>query len=266
MNIVKKLWLGFCWVMIGFFLLGVLGAFIMPFTEPDVSFVDAIITFTFSALFAWIFFIPIKKSKQRKKAEIVEMRERLNAEKKEAAELLKETELIQEMLSMIKHNHTYIDLQEKMKSFLKMSKHLKNSNELNEIEKFIASGESEARKKHEKKLLAELEAQAKKEAAELEAQAKKEAAEREALEIELQALCNDESEWKSFKKKKICIGMHIKLVGNLKGYKWDEKRNISADQEIYKYKYGKFTTPRGSVRYKLEVTYEDDRVTSFKDL
>ena len=83
MNILKKLWLGFCWVMIGFFLLGVLGAFIMPFTEPDVSFVDAIITFTFSALFAWIFFIPIKKSKQRKKAEIVEMRERLNAEKKE---------------------------------------------------------------------------------------------------------------------------------------------------------------------------------------
>ena len=174
MNILKKLWLGFCWVMIGFFFLGVLGAFIMPFTEPDVSFVDAIISLTFSALFVWIFYIPIKKSKQRKKAEIVEMRERLNAEKKEAAEQLKETELIQEMLSMIKHNHTYIDLQKKMKAFLKMSKHLKNSNELNEIEKFIASGEFEARIKHEKKVLAEREAQAKKEAAEREAQAKKE--------------------------------------------------------------------------------------------
>ena len=60
--------------------------------------------------------------------------------------------------------------------------------------------------------------------------------------------------------------MHIKVVQEIKGYKYDEKRNISADKETYKYKYGKFTTSRGNERYKLEVTYENDRVVSFKDL
>lgn len=60
--------------------------------------------------------------------------------------------------------------------------------------------------------------------------------------------------------------MNIEVVKEIKGYKYDEKRNISADKETYKYKYGKFSTSRGNKRYKLEVTYENDKVVSFKDL
>ena len=85
-------------------------------------------------------------------------------------------------------------------------------------------------------------------------------------EDRIRALCDDEDQFKSYKKGKICLGMHIELVKDIKGYKYDEKRNISADKETYKYKYGKFTTSRGNERYKLEVTYENNRVVSFKDL
>ena len=85
-------------------------------------------------------------------------------------------------------------------------------------------------------------------------------------EDRVRALCDDENQFKSYKKGKICLGMHIEVVKEIKGYKYDEKRNISADKETYKYKYGKFTTSRGNKRYKLEVTYENDRVVSFKDL
>ena len=46
----------------------------------------------------------------------------------------------------------------------------------------------------------------------------------------------------------------------------DEKRNITEDKQVFKYKYGRFKNQRDNWSYSLEVTFENDRVTSFKDL
>ena len=202
----------------------------------------------------------------------------------------KEVNYINEMLEMMAKGLDYSLVENKMRVF----KHHKNSEDLKKIEDFISKG-------HEAKKLAAEEKKAKEKKGEenliqeikkmisnnqdyklvqekmmpfkhvkkseikniesyiTEGQAKEE-------EDRIRALCDDEDQFKSYKKGKICLGMHIEVVKEIKGYKYDEKRNISADKETYKYKYGKFTTSRGNKRYKLEVTYENDRVVSFKDL
>ena len=117
------------------------------------------------------------------------------------------------------------------------------------------------RSKIEAQQLQKLERRAKKE------EARQKKLERRAKEEEkLQELCLDENEWKSFKKNQICVGMHILVVQEIKGTKHDEKRNVSAKNTILKYKYGQSRNQKGNWSYELEVTFEDDRVTAFKDL
>lgn len=180
MNILRKIWNGFCWLWVGLFLLGVPGGVLMYFTEPDVTFFESIGVAIFCIPLAWMFYaIGPKRSRDKRILEMKAIAER--ATKKKAAE-------------------------------------------------------------------------------------EKKAKEEKEEEDRIRALCDDEDQFKSYKKGKICLGMHIEVVQEIKGYKYDEKRNISPDKETFKYKYGKFTTSRGNKRYKLEVTYENDRVVSFKDL
>ena len=94
---------------------------------------------------------------------------------------------------------------------------------------------------------------------------KKEAARNETLK-ELKTLCIHDKEWNSFKRGRLCIGMHSKLVGDLKGQKYDKKSNITKDKQVFKYKYGRSINQRDNWSYGLEVTFENNRVTSFKDL
>lgn len=245
MNILGKIWNGFCWLWVGLFLLGVPGGVLMYFTEPDVTFFESIGVAIFCIPLAWMFYvIGPKKSRDKRIEEMRAIAERAakkkEAEEQKAKEIKKEVKYINEMLEMIAKGLDYSLVENKMRVF----KHHKNSEDLKKIEDFISKG-------HEAKKLAAEE---------------KEAKEKKDEEDRIRALCDDEDQFKSYKKGKICLGMHIEVVKEIKGYKYDEKRNISADKETYKYKYGKFTTSRGNKRYKLEVTYENDRVVSFKDL
>ena len=93
----------------------------------------------------------------------------------------------------------------------------------------------------------------------------KEKEEREKLQEYLNTLSDEVQN--SFKKKKICIGMPMDLVRRLKGNKYEEKRNVTTQAEKLTYKYGKTgKNNRGNQRYKLEITYVDNLVDSFKDL
>ena len=78
-------------------------------------------------------------------------------------------------------------------------------------------------------------------------------------------MCNKD-ELISLEKNEICIGMHILVVEYIKGQKYDEKRNVSANKTTLKYKYGQSLNQKGNWSYELEVTFVDDRVTAFKDL
>jgi len=245
MNILGKIWIGFCWLWVGLFLLGVPGGVLMYFTEPDVTFFESIGVAIISLPLAWVFYaIGPKKIRDKRILEMKAIADRAAkkkaAEEKKAKEKEEEATLIQEMLEMISQDSDYNLVEKKMRVF----RHHNESEDLKKIENYISKG-------HE----------AKKKAAE-----EKKAREEKEEEDRIRVLCNDEDELKSFKKGKICIGMHIELVKELKGSKFDEKRNISADKETYKYKYGSFTTSRGNIRYKLEVTYENNRVISFRDL
>ena len=100
-------------------------------------------------------------------------------------------------------------------------------------------------------------------------QARKEEAERAKKRQEvldkLRSISSDEV-WNSFKNKKVCIGMHIDLVQNLKGNKYEEKRKVTADKTTLKYKYGRSKNSRGNWSYKMEITFENNLVIAFKDL
>jgi len=82
----------------------------------------------------------------------------------------------------------------------------------------------------------------------------------------LDEFCTDDEQMQSYKKGKICLDMHMDVVSLIHGRKYEEKRSISKEKEILKYKYGKYKSSRGNTKYKLQVTYIDDRVDSFKDL
>ena len=295
MNILGKIWNGFCWLWVGLFLLGVPGGVLMYFTEPDVTFLESIGVAIFSIPLAWIFYsIGPKKSRDKRIEEMKAIAERAakkkEAEEREAKEMEKEANYINEMLEMITEGLDYSLVENKMRVF----KHHKNSDGLKKIEDYISKGheakkkaaeEKEAKeKKDEDALIQEINKMIssnqdyklvqekmmpfkhvqKSEIKNIESYISEGHAKDE--EDRIRALCDDEDQFKSYKKGKICLGMHIEVVKEIKGYKYDEKRNISADKETYKYKYGKFTTSRGNKRYKLEVTYENDRVVSFKDL
>ncbi len=82
----------------------------------------------------------------------------------------------------------------------------------------------------------------------------------------LDKFCTNDEQMKSYKKGKICLDMHMDVVRLIHGPKYEEKRTISKEKEILKYKYGKYKSSRGNTKYKLQVTYIDDRVDSYKDL
>ena len=62
MNILGKIWNGFCWLWVGLFILGVPGGVLMYFTEPDVTFLESIGVVIISIPLAWIF-IPLVPKK-----------------------------------------------------------------------------------------------------------------------------------------------------------------------------------------------------------
>ena len=288
MNILGKIWNGFCWLWVGLFLLGVPSGILMYFTEPDVTFFESIGVAIFCIPLAWMFYaIGPKNSRDKRIEEMKAIAERAAKKKaaddKKAKAIEKEAKYIDELLEMVNEGLNYSRVEKKMRVF----KHHKNSDDLKKIKDYILKGheEKEAKeKKDEDTLIQEIkkmisnnqdyklvqekmmpfkhvkESEIKNiESYITEGQAKEE-------EDRIRALCDDEDQFKSYKKGKVCLGMHIEVVKEIKGYKYDEKRNISADKETYKYKYGMFTTSRGNKRYKLEVTYENDRVVSFKDL
>ena len=81
----------------------------------------------------------------------------------------------------------------------------------------------------------------------------------------IKRMCNKD-ELIALEKNEICIGMHILVVEYIKGQKYDEKRNVSANKTTLKYKYGRSLNQRDNWSYELEVTFINDRVTAFKDL
>ena len=67
MNILGKIWNGFCWLWVGLFILGVPGGVLMYFTEPDVTFFESIGVAIFCIPLAWMFYaIGPKKSRDKR--------------------------------------------------------------------------------------------------------------------------------------------------------------------------------------------------------
>jgi hypothetical protein len=252
MNFIWKSWVGFCWLMIGLFMMGILGQVLMYFEDPDFTLILLISMVVVQVLLAYLFyFLGPKKNKDKLKL----ISQRFHDENKE-------TDLIQELLEMIEKNDHHTLVQKKLINF----KYMDKSDDLVQIKRYI----SENKTIEKNKLTAfkqakkdELErVKSEKRYALLE---KKEAARNEILK-KLKTLCIHDKEWSSFKRGMLCIGMHIKLVRDLKGQKYDEKRNITEDKQVFKYKYGRSKNQRDNWSYSLEVTFENDRVTSFKDL
>ena len=249
---INKIWIGFCWFCVGSFSLGFVGGILMYFTEPDVSFTESVIAPLMSLFLAYIFYKagPHKNGIQ-KKEEMKSIAERAKEEKRKEKIKNKEAELIQEMLEMVSNNSDYELVEGKMGAI----DYLKNSKDYKDIQNFIANSKTSEKEVLEKTKLEKAEA--------IE---QKRLQKRVEHEKELHELCINEDEWKSFKNSKICIGMHMLLVKDMKGKQYDEKRNESADKITLKYKYGRYENQRGNWSYELEVTFENDRVTAFKDL
>ena len=132
----------------------------------------------------------------------------------------------------------------------KARKAAERADSLSELSKRVASKEAE-RAEEEAKRAAEEKARLEKEA--------------EELRVYLEGL--PENIVKSFKREKICLDMPMKLVGKLHGRKYEEKRSVTKKVEKLTYKYEKNgTNLRGKPQYKLEVSYVDGRVDSFRDL
>jgi len=94
----------------------------------------------------------------------------------------------------------------------------------------------------------------------------KKAKEKKEKKLALLKAKSSEEVWASFNKKKVCIDMHIDLVEEIKGTKYEEKRNITKDKTVLKYKFGRSKNSRGNWAYDMEITFVNNRVTAFKDL
>ena len=164
---------------------------------------------------------------------------------KENDDVTKEAKLYLSMLNEVSE-----DLKVDPKSLLKEN----NTEQLNQKYKILLD-------KREK-----LKEEAKAAALKKKQQQKKAKAKRDAYVERLRGLCNDDIEWDSFKRGRICLGMHIRVVEDIKGRGYDLKEKVSSEKKIYKLKYGQSVNQRGNYSYKLEVTYENDRVVAFKDL
>lgn len=179
-----------------------------------------------------------KLSEQR----LLQEQDQLEADMKEEKKLIKKEQiLITECLQMIKDNKASINL---LKSKLEKIRRHKWSEESEKIYMWIESKQASNRQEKERK--------------EIEKQKKIDNAAKE--------LCSDETQWNSYLNKKLSLGMHLDVVNIIYGEAHDKKVNVSKNQEVIKYKYLPFKNSRGNTNYKLEVTYTDNRVTSFKDI
>ena len=242
---IKKLRIICGWFFSGMFLLGFLIGIKSVFTEPVMSlkFLGIVIAVT-NLFVAYVFYIIGPGW------EVFLEKRKLKAMKREEEAKQKEEESKQEEAKQIERSKIEAQQLQKLERRAKEEEESKQE-EARQIE----------RSKIEAQQLQKLERRAKKE------EARQKKLERRAKEEEkLQELCLDENEWKSFKKNQICVGMHILVVQEIKGTKHDEKRNVSAKNTILKYKYGQSRNQKGNWSYELEVTFEDDRVTAFKDL
>ena len=179
-----------------------------------------------------------KLSEQR----LLQEQDQLEADMKEEKKLIKKEQiLITECLQMIKDNKASINL---LKSKLEKIRRHKWSEESEKIYTWIESKQASNRQDKERK--------------EIEKQKKMDNAAKE--------LCSDETQWNSYLNKELSLGMHLDVVNIIYGEAHDKKVNVSKNQEVIKYKYLPFKNSRGNTNYKLEVTYTDNRVTSFKDI
>ena len=95
---------------------------------------------------------------------------------------------------------------------------------------------------------------------------RRKAQEKRGKKLALLKVISSDEVWASFNKEKVCIDMHIDLVEEIKGTKYEEKRNITKDKTVLKYKFGRSENLRGNWAYDMEITFVDNRVTAFKDL
>ena len=202
-----------------------------------------------------------KLEARRKEKRLKEQEEKNKWQKIEQEARQKELEK-QRRLDKIKQEEIQKELEEKRQAEI----------EEEEEERKLEARRKEKRLKEqeEKKKLQKIEQEARrKEFEEKREQARKEEAERAKKRQEvldkLRSISSDEV-WNSFKNKKVCIGMHIDLVQNLKGNKYEEKRKVTADKTTLKYKYGRSKNSRGNWSYKMEITFENNLVIAFKDL
>ena len=78
-------------------------------------------------------------------------------------------------------------------------------------------------------------------------------------------LCSDEEQWLAYKKRNIVLGMHIDVVEEIHGQRYEEKRKVTKKSNKVKYSYHPYLTKQNNTKYKLEIEYEDNRIVSFED-
>ena len=142
MNILGKIWNGFCWLWVGLFLLGVPSGILMYFTEPDVTFFESIGVAIFCIPLAWMFYaIGPKNSRDKRIEEMKAIAERAAKKKaaddKKAKAIEKEAKYVDELLEMVNEGLNYSRVEKKMRVF----KHHKNSEDLKKNEDYISSSE-----------------------------------------------------------------------------------------------------------------------------
>jgi len=271
---IKKLRIICGWFFSGTCLLGFLIGIKMFFTEPVMSakfggIVIAVTNLAIAYVFyiigpGWEVFLEKRKLKAMKREEEAKQKEEKRKEeaKQEEAKQKEEKRKEEAKQKEEKREEEAKQKEEKRKEEAKQKEEKRKEEAKQKEEK----REEEAKQKEEKRKEEEAkQKQRERRAKEEEARQKK--LERRAKEEEkLRELCLDENEWKSFKENKICVGMHILVVQDIKGKKHDEKRNVSANKTTLKYKYGQSLNQKDNWSYELEVTFVDDRVTAFKDL
>lgn len=86
-----------------------------------------------------------------------------------------------------------------------------------------------------------------------------------ATEKMVKELCSDEEQWLAYKERNIVLGMHIDVVEEIHGPRYDGKRKVTKKANKVTYSYHPFLTKQNNTKYKLEIEYEDNRIVSFED-
>ena len=86
-----------------------------------------------------------------------------------------------------------------------------------------------------------------------------------ATEKMVKELCSDEEQWLAYKKRNIVLGMHIDVVEEIHGPRYEGKRKVTKKANKVKYSYHPYLTKQNNTKYELEIEYEDNRIVSFED-